>query len=80
MWRRQLHAHVLSEAGSGAEAVRLDSNVGASSVATVGDYSVTFSVLNHRELEAEARHADSTLVTVKGGDVSGGIGGFSANA
>jgi hypothetical protein len=60
----------------GAQAtVSLDTKVGASSVATVGSYSVTFSVLDGSKFEAEVRDADSTLMTMTAGGVSGRAGG-----
>lgn len=53
--------------GAEQESVSLETKVGASIVATVGAYSVTFSILDGRKLEAEARDTNSTLVTVTTG-------------
>ncbi len=40
-------------------------------MATVGNYSVTFSVVDGLRLEAEVRDADSTLIKVTTGDAAG---------
>ena len=55
--------------------VSLESKLGSSSLATVGSYSVTFSVVAGHKLEAEVRHADSTLMKVTAGDVAGRASG-----
>ena len=55
--------------------VSLDTKVGSSSVAKVGGYSVTFSVVVGQKLEAEVRDAKSTLMKDTAGDVAGRAGG-----
>jgi hypothetical protein len=66
--------------GAEQSSVPLETNVGASTVATVGSYSVTFSILEGRKLQAEARDAESTLMTVTAGDVSGEASGSTGTA
>ena len=55
--------------------VSLEVKVGSSSIATLGSYSVTFSILDHSQLQAEVRDAHSTLMTSK---ATGAVGGGSA--
>ncbi len=55
--------------------VSLDTKVGASSVANVASYSVTFSVVAGQKLEAEVRDATSSLMKVTTGDVAGRASG-----
>jgi len=56
-------------------AVSLDAKVGASSVATIASYSVTFTVVAGQKLEAEVRNATSSLMKVTTGDVAGKASG-----
>lgn len=55
--------------------VSLDTKVGASSVAMVGSYSVTFSIVDGQKFEAHVRDADSTLMTMTADGASGRAGG-----
>lgn len=61
--------------GGAQTTVPLIVKVGASAVATVGDYSVAFSVGDGRRLEAEVRDADSTLMKMTTGDAAGTASG-----
>lgn len=56
--------------GTAQTSVPLDTKVGASSVATVGSYTVAFSILDGRKLKAEVRDTKSTLMTVTAGALS----------
>ncbi|MEY2416732.1 MAG: hypothetical protein QOH53_2066 [Ilumatobacteraceae bacterium] len=58
----------------------LDTKVGASSVAKVASYGVTFSVVAGQKLEAEVRDATSSLMKVTTGDVAGKASGSMATA
>jgi hypothetical protein len=60
--------------GGAQTTVSLDTKVGASAVAIVGNYRVTFSILDGPTFEAEVRDADSTLMTMTAGGASGGGG------
>lgn len=51
--------------------VTFEDAVGESSVATVGAYTVTFTVHERHQLSAEVRDADSTLMTGTSGGVIG---------
>ena len=66
------------EVGGAQTTVSLDSKAGASSVAKVASYSVTFSVVDGRKLEAEVRDATSSLMKVTTGDVAGKASGSMA--
>ena len=54
--------------GTAQTSVPIDTKVGASSVVTVGSYSVMFSILDGGKLEAKASDEDSTLMTATTGD------------
>ena len=59
--------------GGAQASVSLDAKVGDSVTATVGRYSVTFSILDGLQLEAEVTDPDSTLqTTTAGGTTAGG--------
>jgi hypothetical protein len=60
--------------GEAQTAVSLDTKVGASSVATVGSYSVTFFVVDGLQFEAEVRDGDLTVMKMTGGAVAGAAG------
>jgi hypothetical protein len=62
--------------GEAATTVTFDDQVGASAVATLGSYAVTFTVLDRHGLEAEVRDSDSVLMTgTSNGVIAGGSSG-----
>jgi hypothetical protein len=61
--------------GDAQTVVSIDTKVGASAVATIGGYSVTFTISDGRQFEAAMRDADSTLTKVTMNGWPGRAGG-----